>query len=99
MTTLNRYERCVPRETGRSTTMETKKMLKRGGDRLQETAVKARDAIEQMAVKVVHAAEETAQKVRDGAKEMAGKARHRGQERTEKTGAAPDGGAQPPKGG
>ncbi len=51
--------------------------IKAGGERLQETAERAKHVVEQAAVKVGHAAQETAQKAIDGAKELAGKAEHR----------------------
>jgi hypothetical protein len=51
--------------------------IKTGGERLQETAERAKHVVEQAAAKVGHAAQETAQKAIDGAKELAHKAEHR----------------------
>ncbi len=51
--------------------------IKTGGERLQETAERAKHVIEQAAAKVGHVAQETAQKAIDGAKELAHKAEHR----------------------
>jgi hypothetical protein len=48
--------------------------IKAGGDRLQETAERAKHVVERAAVKVAHTAQETAQKALDGAKEVASKA-------------------------
>jgi ElaB/YqjD/DUF883 family membrane-anchored ribosome-binding protein len=51
--------------------------VKSGGERLQETAERAKHVVEQAVAKVGHAAQETAQKAIDGAKELVQKAEHR----------------------
>jgi hypothetical protein len=51
--------------------------IKAGGERLQETAERAKHVVEQAAAKVKHAAQESAQKAIDGTKELANKAEHR----------------------
>jgi|HubBroStandDraft_1064217.scaffolds.fasta_scaffold02382_7 hypothetical protein len=51
--------------------------IQTGGERLQETAVRAKHVVEQAAGKLAHAAQETTQKALDGAKELAGKVEHR----------------------
>jgi hypothetical protein len=58
-------------------------LARRGGHRLQETADKAKHAVEEAGLKVIHEAQETAQKGVDSAEEEVSKARHRGQERAE----------------
>jgi hypothetical protein len=54
-------------------TVET--LAKKGGDRLRETAEKAKHAVETVGLKAVHAAEQRAHKMVDDAKEMVSKAR------------------------
>jgi hypothetical protein len=61
------------------TVANVEKAIKKGGNRLQETAERARHVVDEAAVKVAHAVQETAQKALDGAKEMASKAEHQAQ--------------------